>query len=402
VRAANETGVVQAAQRGGRATPEPVATHDLGGPVGFLETGGRVTDRDGNPSPPPLGHPGTPLLPQVAQAPYDVSNTDYFRDLRRIVTSPVTEVPAEKVGGRTAGLSTLVVADTTDADRAALKRFVSDGGNLVLTDGALGLLPGLLDIPADAIESTTSYVGYADLDRGHPWTEGLYKRARQLFDPVGLGYPLLMERDQYWPCSPTCDDSGTENSAPARTVDRAIWEKLGGVTVGTADPLGGKAPGEGTATDRTSIGILERGAGRIVVFGALLPRPTEDFDHWFGVNPYTVSIPGQQLLLRALRWQGGPAAATALGLPSARKCLSRRRFRIHLREPRKGRLKSAKVWVDGKRVKVKRRKRRLTAIVDLRGKPRKVVKVRIVAKTRSGRRRVAFRRYRTCGLRRGD
>ena len=100
VRAANETGVVQAAQRGGRAKPKPVKTHDLGGTVGFVETGKRVTDRDGNPHPPPLGHPGTPLLPQVAQAPYDVSNTDYFRDLRDIATTPVEEVPAAKVSRR--------------------------------------------------------------------------------------------------------------------------------------------------------------------------------------------------------------------------------------------------------------------------------------------------------------
>ena len=120
-----------------------------------------------------------------------------------------------------------------------------------------------------------------------------------------------MERDQYWPCSPTCDESGTENSAPARTVDRAAWEKLGGVTVATADPLGGKAQGEGTKTDRTSIGTLPLGKGRIVVFGALLPQPTENYDHWFGVNAYTVSIPGQQLLLRALRWSGGPLARPA-------------------------------------------------------------------------------------------
>jgi hypothetical protein len=303
VRAANETGAVQAAHRGGRARTPPVATHDLGGPAGFVETGRRVTDRDGNPSPPPLGHPGTPLLPQVAQTPYDVSNTDYFRDLRPIVENRIVEVPAGRMRLQKRKLSTLVVADTSRVRAGELRRFVARGGNLVLTDGALGLLPRMVDIPKGAVEASTSYVGYADLDRSHPWTEGLYKRARQMFDPVGLGYPLLMERDQYWPCSPQCDESGTQNSAPARTVDRAAWEKLGGVTVGTADPPGGKAPAEGTGTDRTSIGTLRVGRGRIVIFGALLPQPTEDFDHWFGVNPYTVSIPGQQLLLRALRWK---------------------------------------------------------------------------------------------------
>ena len=44
-------------------------------------------------------------------------------------------------------------------------------------------------LPADSVRTNTSYVGYSDLDRRHPWTKGMYKRARQMFDPVGLGYP---------------------------------------------------------------------------------------------------------------------------------------------------------------------------------------------------------------------
>ena len=97
------------------------------------------------------------------------------------------------------------------------KRFAAGGGNLVLTDGALQLLPRLTDMPEDAVRMRTAYVGYSDLDRSHPWTKDLYLQARQMFDPVGLGYPLLMERDQYWPCSATCEESGTENSAPVWT-----------------------------------------------------------------------------------------------------------------------------------------------------------------------------------------
>ena len=228
VRAASETGVVHAAQREGRADPPPVATHDVGGKVGFVETGKRITDSDGNPSPPPLGHPGTPLLEQVAQAPYDVSNTDYFRDLRPIVSNPIVEVPNAGLRRNTQRLSTLVVADTPEVNAAALKRFATGGGNLVLTDAALQLLPRLTDMPQDAVRMRTAYVGYSDLDRSHPWTKDLYLQARQMFDPVGLGYPLLMERDQYWPCETGCDESGTENSAPVWTTDRAAWERQGG------------------------------------------------------------------------------------------------------------------------------------------------------------------------------
>ncbi|MGH2839114.1 MAG: hypothetical protein ACRDJY_12305, partial [Thermoleophilaceae bacterium] len=347
VRAASETGVVHAAQREGRADPPPVATHDVGGKVGFVETGKRITDSDGNPSPPPLGHPGTPLLEQVAQAPYDVSNTDYFRDLRPIVSNPIVEVPTAGLRRNTQKLSTLVVADTPEVNAAALKRFATGGGNLVLTDGALQLLPRLTDMPADAVRMRTAYVGYSDLDRSHPWTQNLYLQARQMFDPVGLGYPLLMERDQYWPCSATCDESGTENSAPAWTTDRAAWEERGGETIATADPLGGKAQSEGTKTDRTAIGTLPLGKGRIVVFGALLPQPTESYDHWFGVNAYTVSIPGQQLLLEALRWSD----SSSPGLAKSRRC-GRRSVTFSLPGRRGKRLRSARVYVNGKRVRV--------------------------------------------------
>jgi hypothetical protein len=398
VRAANETGVVQAAQRAGRQDrPEPATTHDLGGVVGFVETGGRVTDRDGNPSPPPLGHPGTPLLPQVGQAPYDVSNTDWFRDARRIVESPIIEVPAGDVAPRSAGLSTLAVADTDGVDAAALRRFAQAGGNVVLTDSALRLLPSIAGLAPDSVRTNTAYVGYSDLDRGHPWTKGMYKRARQTFDPVGLGYPLLMERDQYWPCNPdsSCDESGTQNSAPIWTVDRAAWEERGGTTVATADPPGGKAGGEGTRRDKTSIGTLRIGEGRVVVLGAILPQPTESFDHWFGVNPYTVSIAGQQLLLNALRWEGGPPGAS-LGLPPSKRCLSRRRFTIRLRAPRGQRLRSARVRVGGKRARVFRRGGRLRAIIDLRGRPAGKVRVRVRALTTRGRRVTETRTYRTC------
>jgi hypothetical protein len=399
VRAANETGVVHAAQRAGHMDdPEPETTYDLKGRVGFVETGRRVTDGDGNPTPPPLGHPGTPLLPQVGQTPYDVSNTDWFRDARKIVDTPIVEVPAGEVQRHADDLATLAVADTTDVDAGALKRFAEDGGNLVLTDGALQLLPAITGLPADAVKLGKSYVGYSDLDRGHAWTEGMYKRARQTFDPVGLGYPLLMERDQYWPCEPTCDESGTQNSAPIWTVDRAAWEQRGGTTVGTADPPGGKAGGEGTKRDKTSIGTLHVGKGRVVVLGAILPQPTESFDHWFGLDPYTVSIPGQQLLLKALRWDQRPTVELPpASQPGRRSCRSRRNFVIRLREPLRGRIRSARVYVNGKRVKVVRG-RRVRARVDLRGLPQGRYTVRIVVRTSTGRIIIAKRRYRTCRL----
>jgi Zinc carboxypeptidase len=302
IRAMATTMAVDAAFRNRR---EVIEQHGLGGKIGFVDTGKRITDADGNPSPPPLGV-RTPLSGELRQTHYDVSDTDYFRDLRRITPTPIEELSPHDVEHLNDGLSTVVVADHDRADPAKLAHFTRGGGNVVLTDSALRLLPGIIGVPADSVVKHYSYVGYADLDRDHPWTKGLYKRARQMFDPVGLGYPLLMERDQYWPCDPSgsCDESITQNSAPMWTVDRAAWEAAGGTTIATADPPDDrKQRYEGTATDKTIIGTLPLGKGRLVIFGGVLPQPTELYSHWFGLDAYTISIPGQQLLLHGLTWK---------------------------------------------------------------------------------------------------
>ncbi|MGH2806638.1 MAG: hypothetical protein ACRDKT_05125 [Actinomycetota bacterium] len=276
---------------------------DLGGRLGFYESGERITDRDGNPHPPP-NNPRNPVYGMVEQRPYNVSNTDYFRDLRKIVSSPIQEVSDVRGLG---GFDSFVIADTTVGETDELRNFMRSGGTLVLTDSALRMAPDLVDIPPKAVGKGYAYVGYSDLDRSHPWTNGLYDRARQTFDPVGLGYPLLMERDQYWPCGgqggqSDCENSPTLNSAPLWSIRRADWEDAGGVTVGTIDPINNRKSGtEGQDKLKTSIGELEVGKGRLVIFGALLPQPSEDYDHWFGINPYTVTIAGQETFLKALR-----------------------------------------------------------------------------------------------------
>jgi hypothetical protein len=299
MRAIIETTVVH-----GAFVSERSKKRDLGGRLGFYETGDRITDRDGNPHPPPA-RARNPVYGMVHQRPYDVSNTDYFRDLRKIVSSPIDEVTNL---GNLDRLDSLVVADETVDQTGELASFVRDGGTLVLTDSALKMVPDIADVPSKAVKKGYAYVGYSDLDRTHPWTDGLYKRARQMYDPVGLGYPLLMERDQYWPCGTgqggqsQCENSPTFNSAPNWSVLRADWEEAGGTTVGTIDPPKNRKSGaEGQDTAKTSIGELKLGKGRLVIFGALLPHPSEDFDHWFGLNPYTVTIAGQEIFLKALR-----------------------------------------------------------------------------------------------------
>jgi hypothetical protein len=86
----------------------------------------------------------------------------------------------------------------------------------------------------------------------------------------------------------------------------------------------------------------------------------------------------------------------AAALAPALRCGSNRLFTIRLREPRHGRLRSARVTVDGKAVRVRRSSSRLTARIDLRRMRPKVVVVRVVARTRTGKVVRETRRYRTC------
>ena len=57
------------------------------------------------------------------------------------------------------------------------------------------------------------------------------------------------------------------------------------------------------------------------------------------------------------------------------------------------------MYVNGRRVKIVRGKR-LTAPVDLRGRPRGTYVVRVIATTTTGRTLVRSRRYHTCVARR--
>ena len=97
-----------------------------------------------------------------------------------------------------------------------------------------------------------------------------------------------------------------------------------------------------------------------------------------------------------------PPPAAAPGA-ARRGCVKRRRLVIRVR-PRKGKafkgkVVKAKVWVQGKRVRVRRDGRRWTAVIRTRKlrKPRSGrVRVKTVVRTRSGKRITTVRRYRLC------
>ena len=88
-----------------------------------------------------------------------------------------------------------------------------------------------------------------------------------------------------------------------------------------------------------------------------------------------------------------------LGLPSAERCASRRNFAIRLRAPKGEKLRSARVYVNGRRVRVLSGKR-LRSRVDLRGLPKGTVRVKVAATTARGTKLTDTRTYHTCVARR--
>jgi hypothetical protein len=87
----------------------------------------------------------------------------------------------------------------------------------------------------------------------------------------------------------------------------------------------------------------------------------------------------------------------SLGLPSARRCLSRRSFNIRLRDPGRGeRLVRARATIGRRKMKVVRRRGKLVVRVDLRGLPRGRYRLNVVARTSRGRTLRQSRTYRTC------
>ncbi|MBJ7330212.1 MAG: hypothetical protein JHC95_09965 [Solirubrobacteraceae bacterium] len=90
-----------------------------------------------------------------------------------------------------------------------------------------------------------------------------------------------------------------------------------------------------------------------------------------------------------------PVLTTVVGLPTTKKCASRRNFAIRLRVPRDATVTSATVKVNGKTVTV-RRGARLRSTVNLESLPKGRFTVEITLKLADGRTVKGTRKYRTC------
>ena len=270
------------------AVAPPEFTFPVGGKAAYVFDPSTVRHDDVN----GMG-PGNEAIPDnftgnpdpASFSPYEVSRMKFFSDLNKYADNPLESLRVEEILSDPALLGqydSLVLADRakpgtgdSGAWAEALRNFVSGGGNLIVTDGAASILPELFsDLAPTDVSMRKANVGYVDFgDRAHPLNANLRGVASQTYDVIPIGYP---------------DNAG---AAPNWRVAAAKWDAGGGYTAGT------------NQSGQTIYGERPLGDGRVRFLGALLPEPTEEFFHPYGLQNYAVTYTGYTLLENMLDYK---------------------------------------------------------------------------------------------------
>ncbi|MEA3165163.1 MAG: hypothetical protein QOJ26_7 [Thermoplasmata archaeon] len=228
----------------------------------------------------------------------------YWEDLKPFVRAGdepgvLTLLPATRLDAEALALTdTLVLPgsaiddlETDPGKIAAVRAWVEAGGDLVLTDESLRFFD-LSGLTSGAVDSASRYMGgikmdlsqavfYPQQDTGQP--RNVRGGVKQTYEPTPIGY-----------------ETGA-NAAPNWFIDAAKYGALAGGTVAGLEcgtpQLADPCTGNGVA-----LGTVPLGAGRIQFIGALLPDPTEEFYHPYGLDAYATTYSGNQILRNMLLW----------------------------------------------------------------------------------------------------
>jgi Zinc carboxypeptidase len=256
------------------------------GKVGYMFDPKKVTSAN--------GYGGPPVPKGYEPKPYEVTRMQYFKDLSNFTGTPLRKVDsAELHPDGLKGLDTFVIANKLfpkDPDKkplhrkkslALLKKFVENGGNLILTDRAVRALVRLGLIDKGAISQKKTNAGHINIsDQEDPYVKGVHSTASQTYYEVALGYP-------------------PESKSPHWVVTQTAWEEAGGKTIATVQN------DDGSEDDPPSVGLgrLKVGKGTIGIFAALLPKQREKHHHYFGLADYGVTVAGGQILNNMIRYE---------------------------------------------------------------------------------------------------
>jgi Zinc carboxypeptidase len=299
----------------------------------LLPTSYHISFTKGRPS-------GTPQLP------FDASRMDFFTDLNKYTPAgaKLQPVTVRQILSNPKGLDaydTIVAATAfmpqgpaagTVAYAKALREYVLNGGNLVLTDGALAALPSLTSkIKASDVTRGVFYAGWMDFDSGGSATysdplardvnkEGTAEGSAQIgndtflhrhqtYEPVPIGYYNSPDG------SGNADCSSDKCDAPSWVVSPAAWSAAGGRAVARTLVDQNETPGSDQKTTLgVSLGEMKLGKGTVRIAGSLLPNPTTKNYHPYGLSSYAVTYTGYQVFENLVRYRrAGSIAPAVLG-----------------------------------------------------------------------------------------
>jgi hypothetical protein len=178
-----------------------------------------------------------------------------------------------------------------DADYvAALDEYIEAGGNLVLTDTGIAHLATMDNelvgsIGSDAVFQETLFTSYiGDRSEDHPLLAGTVSSQSEVGKFVPLGYSI-------------------GDDAPMTLVDPETFRQAGGSIAATTNGEYMSLPNDTSARRGVAAGSITSDGAGIRIVGGLLPPATQDHLHPFGLNEYSISQLGVELLTNALGYE---------------------------------------------------------------------------------------------------
>lgn len=254
------------------------------------------------------------------QVPYNVSNLNFWRDLGRFSADPFVPIPAGALSAadlaevRHLAITDQALGHLDDGAIATIKAWVEAGGHLLLTDGALRFFDhtGLAESAKLCV-----YLGHTDLQtRDHPLVAGVDWNARTTGEASAIGIGATEGNNRNYPNWGLAPGSvaalggdlvGTTGSPELGLGggDLAESHTRGDHAHGPSEPDAGDAPNAATCESDydglvESLGRVPLGQGSIDFLGGALPRPTQAYDHRYGLADYSVSALTYWIVMNSL------------------------------------------------------------------------------------------------------
>lgn len=262
------------------------------------------------------------------QVPYTVSNLNFWRDLGRFSADPFVPIeastlrPADLAQVKSLAITDQALEHLSEQAIADIRTWVEGGGHLLLTDGALRFFEhaGLAEAAKLCV-----YLGHTDLQtRDHPLVADVDWNARVTGEGPAIGFAIPQEYPQWGLVPGSVAALGGDLVGTTGTADLG----LGGGRVAESyvhgDHTHGPSEGDAQAAPNTevcqsdydglveSLGRVPLGQGSIDFLGAALPRPTQAYDHRYGLADYSVSALTYWIVMNSL---GGHVEYQAIDEP---------------------------------------------------------------------------------------